>query len=250
MKMTLLEMTQSILTSMVSDSISSLSDGNEEALMVADIIKETYYEILARDEWDFLKKVEPLDAYGQVARPNFLVSPVPVNYLKNVRYNAKQASDTQERYKTIQYELPEEFLDRVLSRSSVDSNVSTVNTPEGVKLFIFNDRAPSTYTSFDDSILVFDSFDLGVDTTLQASKSVAITINIPAWESSDSFVPVLPAAMFPMLLSEAKVVAHQYIKQQGNPVDAKRSYRQGSMNKWNGQKVKDKSPRRGFGRRG
>lgn len=246
-RMNLLEITQSILTSMVSDDVNSIDD-TDESLVVVGIIQDTYYEIGARENWNWLKKVGNLGAYGNPDYPNFLVSPVPIVNLQHVRYNIRTSTDTIDKYRTTQYEEPEDFLNRVLNRFSTATNVDTV-VYNGVNLGIFNDRGPAYFTSFDDDVLVFDAYDSSVDTTLQASKSVAEFIRIPDWTPSDSFVPDLPPNLFPFLLSESKVACHQYLKNSGNPIDAKRSFRQGSMAKWNERKVRDRAPRKGFGRK-
>lgn len=247
-KLTLLEIVQSTLASMASDQVNSIT-GSDEALVVAEIAKDTYYEILSRDDWPFLKKVRTLDAYGSTTYPTFMKSPVPVAYIKNIRYNTRKSSDTFDKYSEIQYFEPDEFLDRIYSRTSSNTNTTTLTTPDGIKLYIINNQPPSFYTSFDDEVIVFDAYDSSVDATLQASKSTCITVEVPNWTSSDTFTPELPHQMFPMFLAEVKAAAHQYLKQQGSPTDAKRALRGSSLAKWSGSRVLDKQPRRGFGRR-
>lgn len=248
-KYTLLEMVQKILDSMVSDSVNSIDD-TEESLIVTGIIEDTYHEIMSREDWPFLRKVRTLDSVSDINRPNLLKSPVPVSNLRDVRYNVRKSTDVRDFYVEMDYLTPDQFLDMVYQRPSNDSAIKVVTLDTGVKLPIYNNRAPRFYTSFDDETLVFDAFDSGVDSTLQSSKSVATVVERPEWENTDSFVPDIPLNMFQLLLSEAKSACHLYLKQQVSPIDAKRSFRQGSMARWNSQKVKDKSSsRRGFGRR-
>lgn len=247
-KLTLLEIVQSTLASMASDQVNTLTD-SDESLVVAEIAKDTYYEILSRDDWPFLKKVRGLDSYGDTNYPIFLRSPVPVAYIKNVRYNKRKSTDTYDKYEEIQYKEPDDFLDIIYGRTSSNSNISTITTPDNIKLYVINNQPPSYYTSFDDEVLVFDAYDSGVDTTLQASKSTCITVEVPSWSSTDTFTPDLPHQMFPMFLAEVKAAAHQYLKQQGSPTDAKRALRGGSMAKWSGKRMLGKQPRKGFGRR-
>lgn len=247
-KLTLLEIVQSTLASMASDQVNTLTD-SDESLVVAEIAKDTYYEILSRDDWPFLKKVRGLDSYGNTAYPVFLKSPVPVAYIKNIRYNKRKSTDSNDKYEEIIYKEVDDFLDFIYSRTSSNTNVETITTPDNVKLYILNNKAPAYYTSFDDETLVFDSYDSAVDTTLQSSKSTCITVEVPTWNSIDTFVPDLPHQMFPMFLAEVKAAAHQYLKQQGSPTDAKRALRGGSMAKWSGKRMLDKQPRKGFGRR-
>ena len=247
-KLTLLEMVQSTLASMASDSVNSITD-SDEALVVAEVAKDTYYEILSRDDWPFLKRAKPLDAYGDTAYPVFLKSPVPVAYIRNVRYNCRTSTATSDAYREIDYLEPDSFLDKIYQRSSNNSNVQTITMPDGIKIYVYNNKPPQFYTSFDDEVLVFDSYDSAVDTTLQSSKSTSLVVEVPAWTQNDSFIPELPAQMFPMLLAEVKAAAHQYLKQQGSPTDAKRALRGSSMAKWSSNRVQDRQPRRGFGRR-
>ena len=246
-KLTLLEIVQSTLASMVSDQVNSISD-SDESLVVAEIAQDTYYEILSREEWPFLRKARTLDAYGDTDYPVFLKSPVPVAYIRNVRYNIVTSTGTSDNYKEMDYLEADEFLDKVYSRSSSATGVVSMLTPDNIKIYIYNNKSPSYYTSFDDEILVFDSYDSAVDTTLQSSKSSCIAIEVPSWTTSDTFIPLLPPQLFPMFLAEVKAAAHQYLKQQGSPTDAKRALRGSSLAKWTGHKMKDRMPRQGFGR--
>lgn len=251
-RMTLIEMVKSILSAMVSDPVNSVTDvaeTTEEALVVADIIKDTYYEILGREPWDFLKQPGRLDAYGDTDFPNYLVSPVSVRQLVNVRYNVTKVTDTNIKLRDMVYYTPEEFLDRIYNRNSSDSNVQQVLDPSGIPLFIRTDKAPEYYTSFDDTNLVFDSYDSAVDSTLQSSKSVTLFIRSPEWVLADDFIPDLPIQMFPLLLAEAKQTAFNYLKQSDSPKDAKRAYRHGSHARHGEKRVANRSPRQGYGRR-
>lgn len=251
-RMTLLDMVKSILSAMVSDPVNSITDSaetTEEALVVAEIIKDTYYELLGREQWDFLKSMGVLDAYGNVDFPNYLVSPVSVSQLRNVRYNVTKVSDTNTKIKDMLYRTPEDFLDHIYNRNSSDSNIQLVEDPSGIPLFIRTDKAPEYYTSFDDKNLVFDSYDNTVDSALQSSKSVVIFTKSPAWEVDDDFIPELPIQMFPLLLAEAKQAAFNYLKQSDSPKDAKRSYRLGSHARHAEKRVVNRAPRQGYGRK-
>lgn len=245
-RLTLLQMTQKILESMVSDNVNSISD-TDESISVSNIIRDTYYEILGRDEWDFMRKITTLDAYGDTTKPVFLKSPVAVSYLRDIKYNRRRSTDTKDYFKDMQYLDRGAFLENSYSLDSSTSNVVTMSY-NGVALYCRNDLGPQYYTSFDDDVLVFDSYDATVDTTLQSSKSVAIVISVPTWTAEDTFVPTLPPNMFSLLLAEAKVACHQYLKQSATPIDTKRSLRQSSKNKWDERKVQNRGVTVGFGR--
>ena len=120
-------------------------------------------------------------------------------------------------------------------RDSSASDVVTI-TENGVKLYVYNDKAPSYYTSFNDDILLFDSYDSTVDTTLQSSKTMCYGRVIPTWSMTDAFVPSLDNNLFPLLINEAKSVAFVELKQQANQKAENESRRQ--RIKWQNDKSK------------
>lgn len=250
-RMTVLEMVQSILSSMVSDNVNSIEDAalsTQEAQDVLLHLRDTYFEICARDDWSFLKTVGRLDAYGDLDFPNYLVSPVSVSQINNVRYEVTRATDTKRTFKDIDYLEPQSFLDYLYKRNTSDSNVIVVVDASGVPLFVRNDKAPEYYTSFDDKNLVFDSYDSAVDSALQNSKSVVLFVKSATWVNEDNFIPELPIQMFPLLLAEAKQACFNYIKQSDTPKDAKRAYRHSSHARHGSKRISNKQPRQGFGR--
>lgn len=102
-------------------------------------------------------------------------------------------------------------------RNLSDSNVTEVNSTNGVPLRIYTDRAPKYYTVTQDKFIICDSYDAAVDTTLHGSKTVAAGREQPVFTVSDSFIPQLDANLFPFLLAEAKAVAFATVlKQQAN----------------------------------
>jgi hypothetical protein len=121
---------------------------------------------------------------------------------------------------------PSEFLEWVNARSSDATNVETITGPSGLALLIINDHSPTYYTSFDDEWLAFDSYDADVDNTLQQVKTQCYGHIEPAFSLTDSYVPDIPAKAFPYLLSEAKSVAFNALRQAANAKEEQRSRRQ------------------------
>ena len=214
-KMTLLEMTQDILSDMDSDEVNSIND-SIESLQVAQIIKTTYYNIIDGRDYDFLYELFQLDASGTSSRPTHMKLPENIIDLKYIKYNCKTLTDTKDKYLKIKYLMPEDFMEIVDKRDSSKSNVTVVTDPTGISINVMKDKAPEYFTSFDDENLVFDSYDSEVDTTLQNNKTQCHGKRSVAFTLSDSFTPDLPVQMFSYLLAEAKSTSFVTLKQMAN----------------------------------
>ena len=214
-KMTLLEMTQDILSDMDSDEVNSIND-SVESLQVAQIIKTTYYNIIDGKDYDFLYELFQLDASGTSSRPTHMKLPENIIDLKYIKYNCKTLTDTKDKYLKIKYLMPEDFMEVVDSRDSSKSNVTVVTDSTGISINVMNDKAPEYFTSFDDENLMFDSYDSQVDTTLQNNKTQCHGKRSVAFTLSDSFTPDLPVQMFSYLLAEAKSTVFVTLKQMPN----------------------------------
>ena len=64
--MTLLEMVQSLLSSLEGDNVNSISD-TQEALQVAQVVKDTYFSLISRRYWSFMEFTTVLDGEGSEA---------------------------------------------------------------------------------------------------------------------------------------------------------------------------------------
>jgi hypothetical protein len=214
-KMTLLEMTQDILSDMDSDEVNSIND-SVESLQVAQIIKTTYYNIIDGRDYDFLYELFQLESSGTSSRPTHMKLPENIIDLKYIKYNTRKSADTKDKYLKIDYLNPEDFMEVLDTRDSSKSNITVVTDTTGISLNIKNDKAPEYFTSFDDENLVFDSHDSAVDSTLTNSKTQCHGKRSVAFTLSDSFTPDLPVQMFSYLLAEAKSVAFVTLKQVAN----------------------------------
>lgn len=224
MQMTLLEIVQSTLTSMDSDSVSSIND-TVESTAVAEVAKEVYYELMSYEDWKHLYEWRELEGVGDTSRPNYLKIPDSVSRMEVFKYNVSTASDTNTIIEQIKYLSPEDFIHTVHNRSSSASNIDTVTNSNGVEMFIVNDRKPYYWTSFDDEYIVTDAYNSSVDTTLNSSKSSAWCRVSPSWTASNTFTPDLPIEFFPAYLAEVKATCHLYFKQQVSQKDEQKSRR-------------------------
>lgn len=219
-KMTLLEIVQNILSSMDSDEVNSIND-TIESQQVAEVVKETYYDLFGDIYVPERKGIIKLDGLGDLDRPNYLRIPDAVTQIDWIKYKDSELG----RYLKLDYYSPEDFLNRVLNNKSTDDNITVVTDDSGIELYIKNNKQPSFYTIFNDRDLICDSYDSDVDTTLQASKTFAWGYTEPSWTNDDAFIPPLDSQHFPLLLSEAKSVCFVNFKQIANQKEEQRSRR-------------------------
>lgn len=217
MKLSLLDMVQDIASDMNSDNVNSITD-TVESLQIAQIIKSTYYELHANRNWPNTRELIQLDSSGTTSRPTHMKIPDTVKeiYSADVTYNKQRAGETRKRYEDVHYLYPDEFLQMTNQRNTDNTNVDTILDINGVEINIFTDKHPQYWTSFDDEYMVFDSYDVDVETTLQNSKTQIIAWVIPSWTMSNTFVPDLPIDGFPLLLAEAKSRCFINIKEMAN----------------------------------
>lgn len=225
MKMTLLELTQDILNDLDSDEVNSIDDTLESA-QVAQIIKSTYYAQMSNRNWPHLKRLLTLVNSGDDSLPTHMTVQEEIKEMVSVKYNTAKVNDLRKIYTSVRYIEPDDFLRHTNSRNNTQANVDVIVDPSGVELFIRNDLAPTYFTSFDDSVLVFDAYDKAVDDTIQSSKMQAVAYVMPSWEVSDDFIPDLPSEAFTALLEEAKSRCFVKLKQQTDPTAAAEARRQ------------------------
>jgi len=224
-KLTFLELVQDILSDMSSDNVNSIADTTESE-QVARVVKATYFKIISNKDWPHLKGTLELTSSGTVTKPTHLLLPVNLQKITTIRYNKIAAGETHARWDEVDWMENDEFLTHIYANNSANDNVTTVQDyVDNRTLLIVNDRAPSFWTSFDDEHIVMDSWDSGVENTLQASKVMCMGYRSPEWEWTDAFVPDFPEKLFPYLLAEAKSTAFATIKQMPNPKEEQWSMR-------------------------
>lgn len=216
MAMTLLEIVQDVLSELNSDSVNTVAD-TEEAVQVAKIARSVYDSMLAEYKFPTNEKLVKLDA-SVLGKPNYLRLPAGVKDLIWLKYDCSIDNIGKPEYNDVKYVTPYEFINRVFNENA-DSPTVVYVTENGTQLPIRSDSHPSYYTSFDDEYIVFNSFNIAVDTEVQASKSVAyaeskVYFNI----TSNSYKPPIPEHLFPLFLNEVKSNAYVSLKQTQNPM--------------------------------
>lgn len=249
-KMTLLEITQDISSDTSGDYINSISD-TDEAEQIAQIVKNTYWEIIESQhtKWEHLRETVTLNSSGDTAKPTHMKLNDDVYNLWFIRYNKRKSGDSRDKYSEVKYLPPEDFLDLLNNRDDSQSEYTQVTDYGGITLTIRNDRAPTYYTSFDNLYFVFDSYDSALESTLQSSKTQAYVTKIPTWTHTDEFIPDLPPQAFQLLLSEAKSVCWNALKQLPNAKEEQRAARQRRNLNLNSHQINTGERRRVYGRR-
>lgn len=269
MKMTLLEMTQDILSALNSDMVNSIGD-TPEAMQVAQCIKTTYFNMLGRYDMPEHNEFFNLTPSNDITKPVLMYRPDGVTRIEWIKYYDTNPADSQQQdqfgsyshdvntdiqnnaaqstatdtsgYKPVKILAIEDFVNYTnsfnLTESDVKSFVLTVdeNTTGSPGVFTFrykNDIQPEYCCIVGNYYVIFDTYDSTQDSTLQASKTMCFGWVYPTFQMVDTFVPNLDAQQFPLLLNDAKSLAFYEIKNQPHQKAEEEVSRQVvSLQKW------------------
>lgn len=250
MSYTLLELVQTIASSMDSDEITSIVD-SVESMQIATVVRTAYNDLISRLDLPEHSTLFNLTASGTATKPVLMFVPSDIKTIRWVQYDAQTADNTDVNYQDVKYLELKSFLDMV---NSLDVGADEVDSmSHDTFTFLFNNnRAPMFYTTYDDHTIIFDSYDSDVDTTLQASKTRCYGNTIVTWEMSDAFVPNLDEAQFALLLNEAKSLAWTELKQSQHPKaeqSARRQWVKSQKSKSNFNALKELDKLVNFGRK-
>lgn len=224
MKQTLLTLVQDILSAIDGDEVSSIDD-TMEATQVATIVKNTYLNMASNRNWSGHKKLITFEHSGSPDRPTHLKAPENIKELHIFNYDCTKDGLTVN-YNPVKYMEPDVFLRRTSSLNPASQHSRRIVDFGGTPLIIINNKAPSYWTSFDDTHIVCDSYDHAVDDTLKASKSQLHVTLFPSFSMVDDFVPNMPEEAFQALFNEAKSVAFVEVKQVANQKAEQEAVRQ------------------------
>lgn len=233
MKFTLLEVVKDVLNDMDADFVNSINE-TVEAAQVAQIAKTCYNEMISNREWPHLKQLSQLEASGTLAKPTHMRLPDGVKKLEWVKYDKMKENETRLRYEDVKYLYPDEFLEITNSRNSDNANVVKVVDFSGTTLLIFDNAAPTYWTSFDDEWIVFDSYNVALDDTLKKAKTQIYLVKEPVWVEADDAIPDLPEEAFAAYIEEVKSTAFLALKQMANQKAEQKAARQ---NRWLSRKA-------------
>lgn len=220
MKMTLLQITQSIMSDMDSDEVTSISDTVESA-QVASTIEDVYWQLITDQTIPEFMQLRQLSTVNLTTYPgsiNYLEIPDDVSRVDWMQYNVMQLGDTSDAYSGLVYKEPAVFIDMASQTTSDADNAIQVTDPDnGITYHIYNDKGPEFWTTFDDKFIATDSIDMTIDTTqVLGTKTRTWVSRIPTFTQADSFIPDMDDNIFPLLLSEAKSTSFVNRKQTMN----------------------------------
>ena len=211
--MTLLQMTQNILSAMNSDVVDTIN-ATPESTQVAQHIEDVYLKIMTEKHWPHLQVLDQLTGLGDATQATKMQMPSGTSDINWIKYDVRTTAGSPRAMRDIKYLTPYEFVSMVTNRDVSQANVTAfTDSASTVPLHIYNDVAPTYWTSFDDEFIWFDSYNSALEATLQESKTVIHIIKEPVWTAADTFVPDLPSHMFPALLAQAKSTCFNYVKQ-------------------------------------
>lgn len=236
MRRTLLELTQSILNDLDGEPVNSIFD-TEEATQYANVVRDTYFNIIAARETPEHDELLKLTALSDNTRPNFFKYPDNVKEIRLFEYNGRE----------VYWKDPIKFLDSMPNAG--DDVISVADPVSGILLSIRTNKDPRYYTSFDNQYIVCDSYNSAVDTTLQESKTRCWGTKYPTFTMSDAFTPDLNETLFPYLLAESKSVCFSVFKSGADPKveQAARRLKSGIQN--DRYKTRRENTRNFYGRR-
>ncbi len=243
MKLTLLQYTQSILSSLQSDEVNSISD-TTESLQVAEILRATYFNIIARAGLPEHQQLIQLEPSLDVTTPVLMYIPDGIGKIEWIKYfnnntlpnvdssgfqhdlnvditSTSSVGDIPPPGYQYVINLPlEHFLNMTSSFNPDNSNVASFtfednsnNYPGNFTFYYKTNKQPQYCTILSNHYVVFDGFDSEVDSTLQGSKTQAFGSVVPYWSMVDSFIPNIDEEQVPLFLNEAKSLAFYELKQ-------------------------------------
>lgn len=222
---TVLEIVQDMLNVVDGDKVNSISD-TIESEQCANIVRQNFDIIIDQYQLTATKAPFRLTGLGDTNLPTAFDIPDDVSSVDYVRYDTKLDPTGSQNYTDIRYLSPKDFIDLVTKRDSTQTNVQTCTVTGNITLYIFNDKAPEFYTTFDDQRIFMDSFDSDVESTLQTSKTSCYGEKKLALTVDDSTEIPLPHYLTTLLRTQSLEMACEIWKE-GAPLrirqDAMRS---------------------------
>ena len=204
MQTTLLEMTQEILSGMDSDEVNSLND-TIEAASVAKVIKRAYKSIATKNDLVAAKTLFQFDSSTDIDFPTHVTKPDYIHSIEWVKYDVRESDSVPNIYKEVYWMDPEEFLYH--AQANTDSPYrKEVILDSGVKIWVWNSRAPTYYTSFDDHTFIFDAYNINIEDTIQTSKTAGYGQRTLDLVVDDLTVIDLPEHLMDALYSKAEAM--------------------------------------------
>ncbi len=226
MRRTLLQVVQSYLHRTDGFYVDSIYD-TDEATQLAYIAEDVFYNMSHMyPDLLYVQKDLNLDAYTDSTKPNYLKLPENILEVQESRLwynNARTDLEETVRYEEVKYLPPLDFNDMMSAYNDRDSSTEVIDTPNGTKLVIQNNKFPEYFTSYDGETVVFDSYHKTYDDTLQASKSKIVATESPVFLIEDDFIIPVPTRLSEVYLDSFLDEAMSSLYGERNPMIAQRA---------------------------
>ncbi len=192
-KKTLLSVVQDYLTYVDGFQVDSIFD-SEESMQAAQIARHVFDTIVDKNrDLMCVTTVRSLDSSQDGDLPCVLRVPSEIRRIHDAEiwYNIH---DDGVMWHPVKFLDPVVFLEHTAGVSTTGSNTE-VQHINGVPFVVQNNKHPDYCTTFDDQVLVFDSYNANVDTTLQENKTKVIATQTPVFILEDNFLIPLPERM-------------------------------------------------------
>lgn len=248
---TLLEIVQDLLSSASGEEVNSIFD-TVESEQFARAVKDCYEVLLATIDLPEREGLFELDASGTSLKPTLMTLPSTAESIYWVKYDGRTSTDTSSVIQDVIYLPLDKFLEMTYSLDMDDSTVSSFNTTINnatVEIRYRNDRAPTYYTTTDETTLLFDSYDSAVDSTLQKSKTLCFGKLSYSFSLTDTFVIPLAKDRVILLKQEAKTQVFSEFKQVENALSSKKARELKVVTQKNKKRIEDRRGTYTYGRR-
>lgn len=129
MKMTLLDMTQSILSSLGSDQVNSIGD-TVESNQIAEILRTTYYNMLGRYDLPEHERLIQLNSSGSNAQPTLMLKPTGIHRIEAIKYFDSNPADANQKsqFGSYSHDVNTDIVNQVGSWQTTSTTSNTIGT--------------------------------------------------------------------------------------------------------------------------
>lgn len=248
MSRTLLYTVQRVLEKLDLDVVNSIND-SQDAILVAREAEDTFYDLVNRAEWPQNQTLIQMQSVSDVNNPTALRLSEDTLDVTSLRYDISKSTDTNTNFRELQQLTNEEFIALTVNRNSSDADVVEA-TYNGVGMYIYNDKAPTYFTVFDNSYVILDSWYQTEESTVAGNKTICTGVTAPTFTMEDDFILPLDMKTFPLFLAELTSAASIALTGVVAMEEDRRRFRAISRLRRNPQTVGQRSFKNTFGRKG